>query len=862
MWVESISLMSEATNRNPFLPVDSHFIEVNGFRMHYLDEGSGPPLIALHGNPTWCFYYRHLVQALKNHFRVIVPDQIGCGLSERNTHQRLRARDRAEQLEVFLELLGIERFSLVMHDWGGPIGTFMALKNLKKVEKLVYLNTTMTEIQSLPRFIRAAANPWLGKIFTQYTRHFLRWTCRMGANIPLNQQTVQGYMDPYQSVKDRSAIWGFVDDIPFNTTHPTHTDMLTLEKDLPKLKDTPIQVIWGMKDLCFHPKMLRRLLRHFPHAELLEIPDASHLVLEDAPDLACQTISEFLRKRDPFNPSARISAVTPTLSASQNNKSVLYRAFSEMVNQQPDHDAVIFPHFKGESVSYDRITFHMLNTRINRYRRGLHNLGLSAGDRVLTMVPPGADFLALAYAVMAEGAVPVFIDPGIDRKHFLECIEDIKPDVFIGSPRAHLIRLMRSKAFENMKFHLIVSTWSLIPGPTISHFNGTDRTWPSKEGASDIALILFTSGATGKPKGVIYTQDNILAQLSIFRDVFGIKPGCRDLPLLPFFSIYNLALGVGSALPPINPSKPLSLDPAQIVRMITDLRIARSFGSPTLWKKISQYCLQTNLSLTSLKSVFMAGAPVPGDVLSLVQSVLSKGQAYTPFGATEALPVTLGPFEEIHGTGPQPANTGDLGTYVGKPVHGVSVRIIKPSHGAIPQLKDAVALPPFAIGEVAVRGPNVSGAYDHRPDADRVGKIRDNESVWHRMGDMGYVDNEGGLYFCGRKAHIVQADRQYFSIPVERIFNEHPKVCRSALISLSQSKPGIVIEPEARFWPKSSGQKRLFAKELRDLASKHELAASIEKVYFYKSFPVDNRHNAKIYRDRLSEWAKRKGIGY
>ena len=861
MLIKTSPFMSGHIESKTLLPFVSHFIEVNGYHMHYLDEGTGPAVLALHGNPTWCYYYRHLVTALRDQYRVIVPDHLGCGLSERHPDKHFRARDRADHLNTLIESLKIDRFSLIMHDWGGPIGTYMALKRLNNLDKLVYLNTTMTEIQSLPQFIRAAAHPIIGKFLTQYSRHFLRWTCQMGSNKGLANESIQGYMYPYLSAQDRSAIWGFVEDIPFSPHHPTFNDMMILEEGLPKLNKTPIQVIWGLKDLCFHPTMLRKLLRHFPHAEVLEIAEASHLVLEDAPALVCQTIKNFLREPH-FSKSPIFSVVTNNATEPQMGASALYEAFREIVEQTPDHDAVILPKFTRKAVSYSHFSFQWLNACINRYRRGLHQLGLDSGDKVLFLVPPGLDFLALVYAVMAEGAVPVFIDPGIKKAHLFECLEDIQPDVFIGSPKAQVLRFMKKKAFQNVKFFLTASTWSLFPGPTLSNFTKFDSTPLSNGGKSDKALILFTSGATGRPKGVLYHQENIIAQLTIFKNCFGIEKGAKDVPLLPIFSVFNLALGVGSALPPINHSCPLSLDPSHIVRLIDDLHINYSFGSPTLWKKIAHFCAQNHKTLPSLKKVFMAGAPVPNETLELVRKVLKNGVAYTPYGATEALPVTLGPCAEIQGNISKYAIAGGLGTFVGKPVEGIALRIIKPVNGPISHINDTVDLPPLTIGEVIVQGQNVSQSYYRRPDAERAGKIHGDTFVWHRMGDMGYIDNDGGLYFCGRKAHIVKSDKTYFPIPIERVFNTHPKVNRSALISRFDSKPAIAIEPNSQWWPRSIQQQKEFGKELRELAKKDKLTADIQEIYFFKAFPVDNRHNAKIYRDTLSDWAKKEGHGY
>jgi acyl-CoA synthetase (AMP-forming)/AMP-acid ligase II len=353
------------------------------------------------------------------------------------------------------------------------------------------------------------------------------------------------------------------------------------------------------------------------------------------------------------------------------------------------------------------------------------------------------------------------------------------------------------------------------------------------------------------------------AQCKVFSEDLGLTAGNRDLPLLPVFSLFSLALGVGSVFAPVNPSRPLDLDPELISRVVHEFKVHSSFGSPTLWQKIAEYCVLHQRTLESLQQIFMAGAPVAPKVLELVQRSAPHARVATPYGATEALPVTMIQAGEIlaHGTVRQdahvPARGGEIGTPVGHPVRGVEVRIIAISDDSIPNIKAAQILGVGEIGEVIVRGANVSPAYLHRPDANSLGKIPDPDGFWHRMGDTGYLDGKGNLFFCGRKAHRVRTpDRVYYTDPVERIFNEHPKVRRSALIAWgSNGEPAVVVEPWPQFFPESEAARREFSVALRSLALEHELTRPIERFFFHPSFPVDARHNAKIFRDKLGVWA-------
>lgn len=849
--------MNDDLIKNKPLPYKSHLIDVAGYCMHYLDEGSGPIVVLLHGNPTWCYYYRNLLATLKDKFRVIVPDYIGCGLSEQPTGKHFRAIDRVEHLEELLRKLEANKYSLVMHDWGGSIGTALATRNIQAIEKLVYLNTTITETESLPRIIRVAAKPFFGKFLTKYSKRFLKLATDFGVYKKLLKEVRQAYFYPYQTSDRRDSIWDFVADIPFDSSHPTYSLMLELGSNLPKLAHIPVQIVWGLKDPCFHREMLSKVAQHFPQARVLEIPHASHLVLEDATDLAGNTIREFLLTEQSSLAEEAAQLAKARAREPERGENALYAEFVRQVRIQPRSDAVIAPSIFGETVRYAHMNFQALYQLIMKYQRGLYELGLRSGDKVVMLVAPGIEFLALSYAVMGRGAIPVFIDPGMGKENLCACIAEISPQVFIASPKAHLLRVLNKKLFTGLKFHIMASEWVFVGGPNLSFL----KKFSSRElpGASSpgIAMIAFTSGATGKPKGVIFTDTMVSQQVKIFKETFGIEAGKKDLPLLPIFSLYNLANGVCSVIAPLDPSKPLDFAPERVLRIINDLGIDYSFGSPTLWNKIAEYCIRTRQNLNTLKKILVAGAPVPIETLTKIRSVMNEGEVYTPYGSTEALPVTGVSSAEIVDREMLSALSGEVGTLVGKPVDGVKIKIIREVAGPIPTIKEVEELVPYSIGEIIVKGKNVSPQYWDLPDATLQSKIKDDESFWHRMGDVGYFDDSGNLYFCGRKAHVVRCQgRTYYSIPVEKIFNTHKKVRRSALVSLyGGQEVGIVIEPQPEFWPESPESKRLFLSEIKQLAISSKLTNDIKNIYFHRSFPVDARHNAKIFRDKLGLWA-------
>ena len=292
----------EAGGLAALYPFRSRFLAVgrgpgapSGHRLHYVDEGSGPVVVCLHGNPTWGFQFRRLIADLRGDFRVIVPDQIGCGLSDKPADILFGAVDRIAHLEELFAHLGIGRFSLVMHDWGGPIGTGLAVRRPDDVERLVYLNTMLAETALLPPMIRMAASPRVGRWLTQHSRWFLKLLVSQGVARGLSADVREGYLHPYPTRASRTAIWGFVRDIPFKASHPTHAVMEEMVSRLPLLAEKPVKLVWGMRDPCFHPEILRHVAARFRAPEVVRIADASHLVIEDAPQRVVAEVGMFLR---------------------------------------------------------------------------------------------------------------------------------------------------------------------------------------------------------------------------------------------------------------------------------------------------------------------------------------------------------------------------------------------------------------------------------------------------------------------------------------------------------------------------------------------------------------------------------------
>ncbi len=511
-------------------------------------------------------------------------------------------------------------------------------------------------------------------------------------------------------------------------------------------------------------------------------------------------------------------------------------------------------------IDYLSLTFAELETEAAAWQQRLRSAGVQPGDRVLVMVRQGLPLLAAVFALFALGAVPVVIDPGMGRKSFLSCVARSRPRVLLGIPLARCLSHVFRSAFRSVMIRVSAASSATkrmaAAGSSAAHLSVHESR------PDELAAILFTSGSTGAPKGVCYAHGMFEAQVQLIREAYDIQPGEIDLPMLPLFALFNPALGMTTIVPEIDPGRPAQVDPARIVQAIQQEGVTNSFGSPTLWLKIARYCEEHNERLPSLRRVLSAGAPVPPALWELMGRVAPHGELHSPYGATESLPVSTISAREVLG-GTAALTLAGHGTCVGHPLPANDVRIIKPVDGSLATLAEAEELPAGSIGEIIVRGPSVTQAYDQLPDATARAKIRadrgPDSAIFHRLGDAGYRDTTGRLWFCGRMAErVLTALGPLYTEQVEPIFQAHPEVRRCALIGLGptgQQLPALVVELRDRMRLRRPNAPRELAMELFNLARPHASAARVRHFYFHQNLPVDVRHNAKIHRLTLARWA-------
>jgi acyl-CoA synthetase (AMP-forming)/AMP-acid ligase II len=526
-------------------------------------------------------------------------------------------------------------------------------------------------------------------------------------------------------------------------------------------------------------------------------------------------------------------------------------ALTEVAGRLPAKLAVI----EGER----QVTFGELDSLCDRYAHGLSLAGITRQTRTVLMVRPGIEFFALTFALFKVGAVLVMIDPGIGRASIGTCVAEADPEAFVGVGLAHVGRVLFGWGRRTIRTLVTVGRRWFWGGLTHTFIEasgeGRGRFAAAATTPGETAAILFTSGSTGAPKGAVYTHRMFLTQVTMLREHFGMGPEEIDLPTFPLFALFDAALGLTAIVPRMDFTRPGAVEPMEIIRPILRHKVTQMFGSPALLDRVGRFGAKESYTLKSLKRVISAGAPVSPAVLERFCAMLApEAQIHTPYGATEALPVaSIGSREILEETRFQ--SEKGYGTCVGRPLPGMDVAIIRITDEPIERWTDDLRLSDDEVGEIAVRGPVASASYHGRSEATLAAKIpADDGTFFHRMGDLGYRDHKGRLWFCGRKSHrVVTSDGTLFTVPCEAIFNRHPAVLRSALVGVGaqgRMRPVICVELEKR------GDEGALRGEILALGKEHPHTRGIDTLLFHARFPVDIRHNAKIRREELADWAR------
>ncbi len=528
--------------------------------------------------------------------------------------------------------------------------------------------------------------------------------------------------------------------------------------------------------------------------------------------------------------------------------------------------------------SFSAASFAYLEREATLLARGLLAMGVRPGHRMALLVKPGVEFVTLVFALLRSGTTLVLVDAGLGKRNIVRCLESTRPDGFVGIPQAQALRLLLRRRFPRARLNVTVGRRWCWGGETLESLRRRGEQFtplpnPPHEGegallphttADDPAAIVFTSGSTGPPKGVVYRHETFVTQVDEIQRQYGLEPGEIDLACFPLFGLFNVACGVTTVLPEMDFSRPASCDPRRLIGAANDWKCTQSFASPAVWDKLSRHGDASGDTMPTMRKVFSCGAPVPAQVIRRTLAMVHpEAQLHTPYGATEALPVATIEAQEILGETAAKTDQG-AGVCVGRRFDSIEWRVIRITDQPIATIGETEELLQGEVGELIVRGPQVSRTYLSEPPAPAAGvhnplaKITDGQTIWHRMGDVGYLDEQQRFWYCGRKSHrVVTSEGTLFTIPVEAIINTHDRVRRSALVGVSlggQVAPVIVYET---FTPRDELLTAL-TKELRQLAGQFDHTRAVKHFLRHPQLPTDIRHNSKINREQLAVWAAKK----
>ncbi|WP_084536204.1 fatty acid CoA ligase family protein [Nocardia yamanashiensis] len=538
--------------------------------------------------------------------------------------------------------------------------------------------------------------------------------------------------------------------------------------------------------------------------------------------------------------------------------------FAAVVADHPDREAVI--HATGRDGAglpvYSEISYAELDAWSDAIAENFTAAGVTRGMRTIVLVKPGPELYAVLYGLFKIGSVPVVIDPGMGLFKMLRCLQAADAEAFVGVSEAQAVRIVFRSYFRKVRVSVTVGRcfWR---GPTLESW-GREPTaaLPDRAPApdDDPLLIAYTTGSTGPAKAVVLTHGNLSAMIDQVDAAREHVPPGTSLITAPVAGILELLLGSRCVIPPLIPSKVGATDPAHVVDACARYEVKTMFASPAVLIPLLRHLEETGAGLPTLQSVYSGGAPVPDWCIAGLRKVLpEEARVYSGYGATEALPMATIESRELLGDLVEQAHRGK-GVCVGRPALHVRARIIAVTDEELPtwaevEAREAQLAVSRGIGELVVAGPNVSTRYFWPEAANAAGKIRDGERVWHRTGDLAWIDEEGRIRFCGRKSQRVETVAgPMFTVQVEQVFNTVPGVARTALVGVGErgaQRPVLCVELEA------GADRAGVEAQLARRRDEFEVAAAVERFLFHPKFPVDIRHNAKIGREKLTVWAAR-----
>ncbi|MGO4383507.1 alpha/beta fold hydrolase [Specibacter sp. RAF43] len=865
-------------------------------------------LLCVHGNPTWSYLWRTLLAgataaptlAAGGPWRVIAVDQLDMGFSERTGTFR-RLEDRITDLGDLTDALGLAGpVVTVGHDWGGLISLGWATRHREMLAGVVLTNTAVHPAGfSLPPSLRLALHPAVHPWGTKTSAAFLRVTHAL-ARPALAPEVRAAFMAPYLTPRRRAGVGNFVADIPATDSHPSRPALEQVAAAIRTL-DVPAFMMWGPRDPVFSDRYLRDLLGRLPHADVHRFEGAGHLVQEDR-DIAAPTFAWLAKNVPPVELTAPAGATPVELTAPAGATPVEVTAPAganpHLLSVQRDPHAEVTvpagadPHLlsvqrfrpmlaeldarRGEDTTAivdmlprgatRSLSWAGLARDVDDLAAGLANLGVRAGDRVSLLVPPGINLTTLIYACLRLGAVIVVADAGLGTRGMSRAIKGAGPAYLVGIERALAggrihdwpgVKIAAedftggAAAVRKKLLNVAATVPELLATGRALRAAGTGHAFETPA-PDDDAAVLFTSGSTGPAKGVVYTHRRLAAMRETMKATYDLKAGTALVAGFAPFALLGPALGATSVTPEMDVTAPATLTAAALADAAAAIRATVVFASPAaLVNMVATAAGLTDAHKSALAGVGLllsAGAPMAEPLLAQVQELTPNAVLHTPYGMTEALPVTDISLPEIRAAGP------GNGVCVGRPVSGATVAIA-------PLAADGTAggtptQDPQVTGEILVKAPHVKERYD------RLWITQEHSASipgWHRSGDVGHLDPAGRLWVEGRLAHILATPAGIRTpVAAEHAAERVSAVVRAAVVGVgpagTQAAVAIVeTAPPARHAGLADPQ---LAAEVRAAATR-DAGLDLAAVLVIDRMPTDIRHNSKVDRTALAVWAAR-----
>lgn len=830
---------------------------------HLLDNGAEPvrgTVLCVHGNPTWSYLWRGLLAAAPEGWRVVAADHLGMGFSERPDAPRT-VDQRIADLGHLTDALGITGPVVTIgHDWGGLISLGWALAHRDQLRGVVVANTAVARPPGDhgPPLIRLAHLPGFRTVGCVATPLFVRATSAL-SRPALAREVREALALPYAGARRRRGVGDFVADIPFSAGHPSFDVVAQLAEGVRGL-DVPALMFWGPRDPVFGERYLTDLRERLPHAEVHRFEGASHLVTEDAPQYA-EMVATWLVDLDRATDPAPETPAPETLAPAPASETLAPETLWSALETRADDPGAVM------SAGGVTVSWAAMARRVRELAAGFAAAGVRPGHRIGLLVEPSADLTSVVYAAWRAGAVVVVADKGLGFAGMRRALRGASLDHVVAGRAG----LAAAAAMGLTGSRIAVRP---LPGPArralgvrhdldeLARLGAGSARPPVPSPDADCAVV-FTSGATGPAKGVVYRHRQVRAQVDLVRATYDLTPADTFVAAFAPFSILGPALGLGSAVPDIDVTRPDTLTAALLADAVASVDATVVFASPAALRRVvatgHELTGSQRDALRGVRLLMSAGAPVPASLLEQVGRVLPAASLHTPYGMTEALPVTDVSLPEIRRAGP-----GE-GVCVGRPLPGVQVALapLRPS-GAL--VGDS-----GVTGEICVRAAHVKDRYDalwmtQRTSGDHPG--------WHRTGDVGHLDDAGRLWVEGRSAHLASTvDGLVTPVGIEQRVESVAGVGSAALVGVGPAGAQVLVlvvvpEPDVAVvaglrWPRRRRRGPRVRMRLRvaehDLAARVRAAAQVPvaAVLGADRLPLDIRHASKIDRAEVARQAGR-----